>query len=264
MPADHTQHLVEHARPHHHQTLQRAQQVLTELADSGEQVTVTLLADRAEVSRSWIYTQPALRDQIRQLQRHRASAGFVQDAATRATDDSLRQRLALAHERINQLRGENQQLRDALAHAHGQLRAARLSTGDRYSKTLVHNTKYLFNAILEDQSRDNRRYDRPPRPPRRSPRPQRRQLPAQGPRPRPRARSHHRRIRSTNRQGVNFQMSTGGQNSPAVDSVCGDDNDGAGNANLNVGRPPRMRGRQKAPGVLRGPHRKTPAPRITP
>jgi hypothetical protein len=131
MPADHTRHLADHARQRHHQTLQRAQQALTEFADTGEQVTVALLADRAGVSRSWIYTQPALRDRIRQLQQHRASADFVRDTVTRASDDSLRQRLALAHERINQLRIDNQQLRDALAHAHGQLRAARLSTGDR-------------------------------------------------------------------------------------------------------------------------------------
>ncbi|MPY81172.1 MAG: transposase [Actinophytocola sp.] len=110
MPADHPQHLADHARQRHHQTLQRAQHTLTELADAGEQVTVALLAKRAGVSRSWIYTQPALRDRIRQLQQHRASADFVRDTATRATGDSLRQRLALAHERINQLRAENKQL----------------------------------------------------------------------------------------------------------------------------------------------------------
>jgi hypothetical protein len=128
MPADHTHHLVEHARQRHDQTLERAQQALTRLADAGEQVTVALLAGRAGVSRSWIYTQPALLGRIRQLQQHRTSARFVRDTITRATDDSLRQRLALAHDRINQLRTENQQLREALAHAHGQLRATRLST----------------------------------------------------------------------------------------------------------------------------------------
>jgi cation diffusion facilitator CzcD-associated flavoprotein CzcO len=131
MPADHAQHLADHARQRHHHTLQRAHQVLAELADTGEPVTVALLADRAGVSRSWIYTQPALRARIRQLQQHRANTDHARDTVTRATDDSLRQRLALAHERINQLRTENQQLRDALAHAHGQLRAARLSTSDR-------------------------------------------------------------------------------------------------------------------------------------
>jgi hypothetical protein len=56
---------------------------------------------------------------------------LVRDSVTRASDDSLRQRLALAHERINQLPTENQQLRDALAHAHGQLRAASLNTDER-------------------------------------------------------------------------------------------------------------------------------------
>jgi hypothetical protein len=55
----------------------------------------------------------------------------LRQAITRASDDSLRQRLTLAHERINQLRTENQQLRNALAHAHGQLRVARLSTEAR-------------------------------------------------------------------------------------------------------------------------------------
>jgi hypothetical protein len=95
MPADHTRHLADHARQRHDRTLQRALHALTELTDAGEQVTVTLLADRAGVSRSWIYTQPALRDRLRQLQQRRASAGFVRDTVTRATDDSLRQRLAL-------------------------------------------------------------------------------------------------------------------------------------------------------------------------
>jgi hypothetical protein len=89
MPADHPRHLADHARQRHHETLQRAQQTLTELADAGEQVTVALLADRAGVSRSWIYTQPQLRDRLRQLQQQQANAGFVRDTVTRATDDSL-------------------------------------------------------------------------------------------------------------------------------------------------------------------------------
>jgi hypothetical protein len=56
-----------------------------------------------------------------------ATDSTVQTTPPQATDDSLRQRLALAHERINQLRTENQQLRDALAHAHGELRGTRLN-----------------------------------------------------------------------------------------------------------------------------------------
>jgi len=135
MPADH-RHLAEHARGRHEQTLQRAQQTLTEIADTGQPVTVALLANRAKISRSWIYTQKALLSKIRQLQQHHATAGLVRETVIRASDESLRQRLALAHDRINHLRAENQQLRDELAHAHGQLRAARAHTVDSSSKTL--------------------------------------------------------------------------------------------------------------------------------
>jgi hypothetical protein len=92
------------------------------MRDAGEAVTIALVARRAGVSRSWIYTQPALRNQIQQLQRYRAETETSREATIRASDDSLRQRLPLAHERISQLRAENHQVRDALAHAHGQVR----------------------------------------------------------------------------------------------------------------------------------------------
>ncbi|MEU3343001.1 DUF6262 family protein [Streptomyces sp. NPDC006668] len=127
MPADRPHHLAEHARLRHQQTLDHAEETLAEMADAGEPVTVALVARKAGVSRSWIYSQPALRDRIRQQQHFRDGANAVRETVTRASDDSLRQRLVLAHERISQLRTENQQLRDALAHAHGQLRAARLT-----------------------------------------------------------------------------------------------------------------------------------------
>jgi hypothetical protein len=108
--------------------LDRARQTLTEMADGSEPVTMALVARRAGVSRSWIYSQPELRNRIQQLQSLRISSDAARDTVTRASDDSLRQRLVLAHERIGQLREENHQLREALAHAHGQLRAARLHT----------------------------------------------------------------------------------------------------------------------------------------
>lgn len=126
MHADHAHRLAEHARRRHQHTLDRARQTLTEMVDAGEQVTVALVAQRAGVSRSWIYSQPELRDRIQQLRSLQAGADTVRDSVIRASDDSLRQRLVLAHESISRLREENQQLRDALAHAHGQLRAARL------------------------------------------------------------------------------------------------------------------------------------------
>ncbi|WP_331767877.1 DUF6262 family protein [Embleya sp. NBC_00896] len=126
MPVDRGRHLAEQAQRRHQQTLDRTHQTLTEMADTGEPVTMARVARRAGVSRSWLYSQPEIRDRIQQLRGGRASADAVRDTVTRASDDSLRQRLTLAHERISRLREENRQLRDALAHAHGQLRAARL------------------------------------------------------------------------------------------------------------------------------------------
>lgn len=121
-------HLTEHARQRHRDSLHRATQALVQLADTGEPATVALLAKRAGVSRSWIYTQPELIEQVRQLQLQGVGAHHVQHTAARASDESLRRRLALAHERITELRTENQELRDALSHAHGQLRTARQHT----------------------------------------------------------------------------------------------------------------------------------------
>lgn len=129
MRVENAQCLTELARQRHRDSLHRAEQALVQLADTGEPVTVARLANRAGVSRSWIYTQPELREQIQQLQQQRVGAHHVQGTVTRASDESLRRRLALAHQRITELRTENQELRDALAHAHGQLRTARQHTG---------------------------------------------------------------------------------------------------------------------------------------
>jgi TolA-binding protein len=104
--------------------LQRASETLTALAEGGGPVSIAALATRAGVSRSWIYTQPELRDRIEQLQQSSSRIRRRTDGVHRASDKSLRRRLDLAHQRITQLSKENQQLREALAHAHGQLRAA--------------------------------------------------------------------------------------------------------------------------------------------
>jgi len=125
MPVSQADLLAQNARDRHERTLQRAHTTLTEMANSGKAITVSLLASEATVSRSWIYTQPELRDRIGQLQQSRpTSASPKQNGDRRASDESLRRRLALAHQRIGQLRTDNQQLRQSLALAHGQLRQA--------------------------------------------------------------------------------------------------------------------------------------------
>jgi hypothetical protein len=128
MPADHTRRLVEHARARHEQTLQRAQTALAAMARDGEPVSIARLAAEASVSRAWIYTQPELRDQIEQFRAGTKRSQATRPSGSRASDNSLRHRLELAHEKITQLRAENQQLRQDLAVAHGQLRAATART----------------------------------------------------------------------------------------------------------------------------------------
>jgi hypothetical protein len=123
MPANRTGRLAEHARARHEQTLQQAQAALAAMSREGAPVTIAGLAARAEVSRAWIYTQPGLRDQIEQLRRNRASSRGRQ-TGNRASEESLRRRLELAHQKITQLRTENHQLRQDLASVHGQLRVA--------------------------------------------------------------------------------------------------------------------------------------------
>jgi hypothetical protein len=117
--------LTRHARERAEHTLQRARQALAAMAKDGEPVTVAALATRAGVSRSWIYTRPELRDQVEQLQRvgARSPDPSGRSADSRASTDSLRRRLELAHARIEQLRGENEQLRRSLAQALGHRRA---------------------------------------------------------------------------------------------------------------------------------------------
>jgi len=125
MSADRAGRLAENARARHEQTLQRAQAALAAISRDGAPVTIARLAVQAGVSRAWIYTQPGLREQIDQLQRDRGSSRTPgRRASTGASEESLRRRLDLAHQKITQLRAENHQLRQDLATVHGQLRVA--------------------------------------------------------------------------------------------------------------------------------------------
>lgn len=130
MPADQAGRLAEHARARHERTLQRAQATLAAMTRDGGTVTIARLAAEAGISRAWIYTQTGLREQIEQIQRDRTpgTPPAKRQAGIKASDESLRRRLELAHHKITQLRAENQQLRHDLAAAHGQLRAAAART----------------------------------------------------------------------------------------------------------------------------------------
>ena len=67
MPVDPIERLAANARRRSEHTLQKAQDAITVMAARGDAITVARLAKNAQVSRSWIYTQPELRERIEQL-----------------------------------------------------------------------------------------------------------------------------------------------------------------------------------------------------
>jgi len=59
--------LLEAAARRHELTRSRANQALRELDRAGAPVTFAAVASAARVSRSWLYAQPDIADQIRRL-----------------------------------------------------------------------------------------------------------------------------------------------------------------------------------------------------
>jgi Family of unknown function (DUF6262) len=123
MRADNSIHLVTAARQRHENTRAKAIAAMHELDRSGAVLTFESVARHAGVSRSWIYTQTDLKDEIGRLRaQRRPEPSTPLPARQRASDDSLRRRLELANRRNRELVDENQRLRRQLACALGQNR----------------------------------------------------------------------------------------------------------------------------------------------
>ncbi len=124
MRPDNTAPLIDAARRRHELTRAKAIRALRELDHAGTPVTFAAIADAAGVSRSWLYAQADIRDQIQRLRdtTQRAPAPAI-PASQRATEASLLRRLAETSERNRKLAEENNRLRRQLAHALGELRA---------------------------------------------------------------------------------------------------------------------------------------------
>jgi hypothetical protein len=113
----------------HELTRSRAIQALRELDRAGAPVTFASVATAAGISRSWLYTQPDIRDQVQRLRRTRDPAGAI-PASQRATDASLHARLTAALQRNQQLTDENTRLHRQLARALGDQRSSRTQSGN--------------------------------------------------------------------------------------------------------------------------------------
>jgi len=120
--------LAEAAARRHELTRAKAAQALREIDRAGTPVTFARVAKAAGISRSWLYTQPDISSQIRRLRQKTNAAGIP--AAQRATDASMRARLATALERNKQLADENARLRRQLARVLGDQRSAGMRSGN--------------------------------------------------------------------------------------------------------------------------------------
>ncbi|WP_410790435.1 DUF6262 family protein [Kribbella sp. C-35] len=110
----------------HQDAIGRASRVLRAAEASGEPVTYANIAAAAGVSRSWLYTEPEIRAAIERLRDDNGrSAAVSVPTRQRASAASLVRRLEAAHQRNQDLSREVAELRDQLAAAHGELRAAR-------------------------------------------------------------------------------------------------------------------------------------------
>ena len=121
--------LAEAAARRHQLTRSKAIQALRELDRVGAPITFTSTARAAGISRSWLYTQPDISDQIRKLGNQARPASTV-PPIQQATDASLRSRLATALQRNKALADENARLRRQLARALGDQRAIQTRSGN--------------------------------------------------------------------------------------------------------------------------------------
>ena len=99
---------------------------LRQMDAAGQPITFHAVAANANVSRSWLYAQDDLREQIQALRQRRTAAPSSPPlpARQRASEASLLRRLEAATIRIRRLEADNHQLRDALARALGEQRAS--------------------------------------------------------------------------------------------------------------------------------------------
>lgn len=119
MRVDNSRHLTAAAARRGQDTMDRAQTAIQRLRQTQGILTVAEFCRAARVSRSWLYTQPAL---LQELARARPATRPTELSAERATDQSLLNRLQAAHQRNRELTAEITELREQIAILYGRLR----------------------------------------------------------------------------------------------------------------------------------------------
>jgi hypothetical protein len=121
---DNSHYLHQAAVARHHGSVTRTREALQEFDRTGRTVTMAAVARAAGVSRSWLYSEPKLREAIAQLRAsstadHRSGLPLSQ----RPTPESTQRCLDGTRQEITRLRAENAILREQLARSLGDARA---------------------------------------------------------------------------------------------------------------------------------------------
>lgn len=118
---DNARFLAQAAAARHQATLSRASNAIERLNGSGQPVNFSAVAAAADVSRTWLYRNPEIRDLISRLRSAPARSASTRNAQ-RATAGSLHARLHTARAEITSPRAENTKLRAQIARQYGEQR----------------------------------------------------------------------------------------------------------------------------------------------
>jgi hypothetical protein len=105
---------------------QRVRAALRELDREDAAITFAAVAQRARVSRAFLYQHGELRAEIERLRAAQGAAAAHPASRERASDASLRARLRAALDECQRQREELARLREELALAHGRVRELEL------------------------------------------------------------------------------------------------------------------------------------------
>lgn len=89
-------------------------QAMRRLDTRGVAINLAVVAEEAGADRSWLYSQTDLAHEIRRLRDQTSGPLALRPQTERASDESLRARLAAAHQSLAQARDENRELRHQL------------------------------------------------------------------------------------------------------------------------------------------------------
>lgn len=96
-------------------------QAIARLDRRGVTINFSVVAEEAGVDRSWLYSQADLAHEIRRLRDQTSGPLALRPQTERASDESLRARLAAAHQALCEGRAENSELRSQIRELRAEL-----------------------------------------------------------------------------------------------------------------------------------------------